>query len=365
MIKLLTVLGARPQFVKASSLSRQIAQCADISETILHTGQHYDKNMSEIFFSELQLPHPHHQLHIGSGSHAQQTAGMLTGIEAILLEQPFDMVVVYGDTNSTIAGALAAAKLKIPVAHIEAGLRSFNMKMPEEINRLLTDQISNIHFCPSETAVGHLRDNGIQGPYVTNSGDIMLDTLLHYRAIALTRQHFIDDFFLNEKPYLLVTFHRAENTDNLEQLARICQNLCELSNSSRLIIPLHPRTRHALEEINLLDQLCSVCEVIEPVGFIEMIALINFSNMVITDSGGLQKEAFFLGKSSIVMRDQTEWVELIKLRAAILWTERSECSLTMSVQQSEDRKILKGNPYGDGNSSLMITDTIRKYFADV
>ncbi|MEH6558988.1 MAG: UDP-N-acetylglucosamine 2-epimerase (non-hydrolyzing) [Oceanicoccus sp.] len=364
MIKLLTVLGARPQFVKASSLSRQIAQCPDIDETLLHTGQHYDDNMSDIFFSELQLPRPDHHLHIGSGSHAQQTAGMLTGIEAILLEQPFDMVVVYGDTNSTIAGALAAAKLQIPVAHIEAGLRSFNMNMPEEINRLLTDQISNIHFCPSETSIDNLKDNGIQGPYVTNCGDIMLETLLHYRAVALTRQHFIDDFSLDEKPYLLVTFHRAENTDNREKLARICQNLCELANSSRLIIPLHPRTRRALEEIGLLDQLCSVCDVIEPVGFIEMIALINFSSMVITDSGGLQKEAFFLGKQCIVIRDQTEWVELIKLQAAMLWTERSESSLTMCVQQSRERKVFEGSPYGDGNCSSMITKTIRKYFAD-
>jgi len=360
MIKLLTVLGARPQFVKAASFTRYIQSCPDIDETIVHTGQHYDENMSAVFFSELQLPAPHHQLGVGSGSHATQTAGMLTGIESILLETQPDMVVVYGDTNSTIAGALAAAKLHVPVAHIESGLRSFNRRMPEEINRILTDQISSIHFCPSQSAVDNLSNSGISGDFVVNCGDIMLETQLHYRDSALSVSP--TQKTIESSPYILVTFHRAENTDHSSRLMKIVHNLCATSELYRVVIPLHPRTRVALRKMGLLEQLQQHCEVIEPVGFLQMIHLINHSTLVVTDSGGLQKEAFFLDKHCVVMRDETEWLELVELGAARLWHIDSDSNLATNIEQCLRTPITNRAPYGNGNSSELITNTLRKYF---
>ncbi len=354
MIRLLTVVGARPQFIKATSLSRQIAGREAFSECILHTGQHYDANMSQVFFDELQIPRPDLNLEVGSGSHAEQTAAMLTGIEAALVEREIDLVVVYGDTNSTVAGALAAAKLHVPVAHVEAGLRSFNRKMPEEINRVVTDQLADLHFCPSQVAVDNLADMGIRGDFVVNCGDIMFETLLHYCDLATAPAG-------REAGYLLTTFHRAENTDDPARLASIVDGLCTLAERRPVLIPLHPRSRRALDQAGLLSRLEAACEVVEPVGFLEMVALLDGADVVITDSGGLQKEAFFMGKPSVVLRDQTEWVELLELGMARLWGPDSD--LPALVDAAAAGGAVSGQPYGKGDSSAIILDSISRYFA--
>ena len=362
MIKLLTILGARPQFIKASSFSRYIANDQRFSEKILHTGQHYDENMSGVFFSELDIPLPQYQLSVGSGNHGEQTAAMLTGIEAVLMENHFDMVVVYGDTNSTLAGSLAASKLSIPLIHVESGLRSFNRAMPEEINRIVSDQLSDIHCCPSKSAIDNLTVSGIHGEFVVNTGDIMLESLLHYRSRALKNKEFQNNVDLLGDPYVLLTFHRAENTDDLVRLSNIVENLAALSKSYRIIFPIHPRTKKVLKKAGLLKLVKDTCQVINPVGFLEMINLISFSTAVITDSGGLQKEAFFLNKHSVVMRAETEWVELIELEAIVLWDTLGKLSLTNAINNCLTTKIADAKPYGTGNSSELIASTIHNYF---
>lgn len=353
VIRLLTVVGARPQFIKAASLSRTIAQRVGVSELILHTGQHYDDNMSKVFFDELKMPPPDLNLQVGSGSHAKQTASMLVGIESALLQHSIDMVVVYGDTNSTVAGALAAAKLNVPVAHIEAGLRSFDKRMPEEINRIVTDQLANLHFCPSQVAVRNLEDMGIRGEFVVDCGDIMFETLLSCRPLIVHSSK-------REPGYLLTTFHRAENTDDPARLSAIVQGLCTLAEEHPILIPLHPRTRAALKKTGLLGRLNSACELLEPVGFLEMLALLDGAALVITDSGGLQKEAFFMGKSCVVLRDQTEWVELVELGQARLWTLRDE--LSDVVGSALATAPVTARPYGNGDSARIILDAVEAYF---
>jgi len=362
LIKLLTILGARPQFIKASNFSRYIATDQRFTEEILHTGQHYDENMSGVFFSELDLPLPDYQLSVGSGSHGEQTAAMLTGIETVLMENRFDMVVVYGDTNSTLAGSLAASKLSIPLVHIESGLRSFNRTMPEEINRIVSDQLSDINCCPTMSAIDNLTTSGIHGEFVVNSGDIMLESLLHYRTRALENKNFQNNEDLLGNPYVLLTFHRAENTDKLARLSNIVENLVVLSQSYRIIFPIHPRTKKALKKAGLLNQITASCTVIDPVGFLEMINLISFSTAVITDSGGLQKEAFFLNKHSVVMRAETEWVELIEMKAIVLWDTLGKSPLIKAINNCLTVKIAEAKPYGTGNSSELIASTIHKYF---
>ena len=362
MIKLLTVLGARPQFIKASSLSRYIAGDPRFIEEILHTGQHYDENMSDVFFSELDIPLPKYQLSVGSGTHGEQTASMLTGIETVLMSNQFDAVVVYGDTNSTLAGSLAASKLHIPVLHVESGLRSFNRNMPEEINRVVTDQLSDIHFCPSKSSVDNLTASGIHSEFVVNSGDIMLETLSYYRDRAIENTDFQDRFNLPNAPYILLTFHRAENTDDIARLNIIVENLVIISQSHRIIFPIHPRTRKALKDMGLLEKVEVSCEMVDPVGFLDMINLLSFSTAVITDSGGLQKEAFFLGKRSVVMRSESEWIELVNLGAVVLWNPVDELPLEKAINDCLVANIDDAKPYGTGNSSEIIASTIYKFF---
>ncbi len=362
MLRLLTVLGARPQFIKASSLSRHIGKEHDIEEHILHTGQHYDNNMSDIFFSDLAIPKPNFNLNVGSTTHGNQVAKMLMGIEPILLENAYDMVVVYGDTNTTLAGALCAAKLNVPVAHIESGLRSRNMRMPEELNRIVTDRISSIHFCPSDDAVANLEAEGIKGEFVVNCGDIMLETLLHYKNIALQHDNFSESMNLDSSPYILTTIHRAENTDNEKRLHEVSEALLELAKNRRVIFPVHPRTLAALEKVGTLEKLKSNCDLIDPVGFLQMIALIAKSEAVVTDSGGLQKEAYFLGKKCLVLRDQTEWHELISSSNAFLWPENSDINITDLLEHALSEEALNVSPYGNGESARLITDTIKRFF---
>lgn len=309
-MKLLTILGARPQFIKAGNLSREIAKNNNIKEIIIHTGQHYDTNMSDIFFDEMKIPKPDYFLGIGGKNHGAMTGEMMSKIEEIAISQKPDFIVVYGDTNSTLAGALVAAKLHINLAHIEAGLRSFNMQMPEEINRILTDRVSNLLFCPTDTAVLNLKNENF--PFTTpnfkqqiyNVGDIMQEGAVFYKQYAIKPK-----FNINDK-FLLCTIHRAENTDNSCRLKDIILALNEISSQIQIVLPLHPRTKKML--LNLDITMSQNIAIIEPVGYLEMIWLIEHSNLILTDSGGLQKEAYFFGKNCIVLREETEWVELTK-----------------------------------------------------
>lgn len=309
MKKIVTIIGARPQFIKASVVSKAIQETAGLTEVLVHTGQHFDANMSDVFFDQLGIPRPDYQLNINSGSHGDMTGRMLIEIEKVLLKEQSDWVLVYGDTNSTLAGALAATKLHIPVAHVEAGLRSFNMQMPEEINRILTDQISQVLFCPTDSAMANLEREGFNDKpiQVLQVGDVMQDSAEFFAQRATQPQGFtVADGFI------LTTLHRAENTDNPERLAAIVTALNHLhTNLAPVVLPLHPRTRNVIAAQGLtLD-----VHLIDPVGYLEMIWLLQHTGLVLTDSGGVQKEAFFFGKACVTMRDQTEWVELIEVGA--------------------------------------------------
>ena len=306
MRKIITVVGARPQFIKAATLSRQF-KLLGIEEKIIHTGQHFDANMSEIFFDEMEIPKPAYQLDIHGVSHGAMTGRMLEGIEKILMTEKLDGVLVYGDTNSTLAGALAAAKLHIPVIHVEAGLRSFNMDMPEEINRILTDRISNALFCPTDTAVNNLMREGFDNMpvQIIKNGDVMQDAAMYYAAKAQLKSDIIRKAGLNK--FVLATIHRQENTDNPENLKNIIEGLNAIHKEIPVVVPMHPRTRNILAQNYQLPDFT----IIDPVGYFDMIMLLKSCEMVITDSGGVQKEAFFFAKHCITLREQTEWVELV------------------------------------------------------
>lgn len=316
-MKIVTVVGARPQFIKAAVVSRVIGEYIErgenLREVIVHTGQHYDANMSDVFFQEMHIPRPQYNLGLGGGLHGAMTGRMLEGIENILLQEKPDIVLVYGDTNSTLAGALASAKLHIPVAHVEAGLRSFNMRMPEEINRILTDRVSQFLFCPTMTAVKNLSEEGISsggrlGQQVCNVGDVMYDAVLHYKKTARPTPN-TEDMLSKYPDFYLATLHRAENTDNPVRLAGIISALDHISEKIPVILPLHPRTRKLLSEAGLSLQTGVVTE---PVSYFDMLHLLNNCRGVFTDSGGLQKEAFFFQKYCITLREETEWVELVE-----------------------------------------------------
>jgi len=302
-MKILTILGARPQFIKAGSISREIQKHKEISEIIVHTGQHYDANMSAIFFEEMKIPKPHYFLGIGGKSHGAMTGQMIEKIEEVVLKEKPDWILVYGDTNSTLAGAIVASKSHIKLAHIEAGLRSYNMNMPEEVNRILTDRISKILFCPTDTAINNLIEEGYNkiDCDIVKSGDVMQDGAQFYSKLAVKPK--ID---INSN-YILATLHRAENTDNLVRLKAIIEALNEINKEKTVIIPLHPRTKKIIKKNNIKIGF----KTIDPIGYLEMVWLIKNSDLIMTDSGGLQKEAFFFKKPCITLRDETEWIELI------------------------------------------------------
>lgn len=309
MRKIVTILGARPQFVKAAVLSRIISKYKAIEEVIIHTGQHYDANMSDIFFEEMEIPKPKYNLEIHGLSHGAMTGQMLQKIEEVLLEEKPDLIVVYGDTNSTIAGALAAKKRNIKVVHVEAGLRSFNMRMPEEINRILTDRISDLLICPTDTAIENLEKEGFLNlpSKVVKCGDIMKDAVEFYGKYSDLKSSIISKLNLQTNGFVLATIHRQENTDSIDNLKSIFEGLEEISNKKQVVLPLHPRTKAILEKFNLKYNIT----IIEPVGYFDMLELLKNCNLVITDSGGLQKEAFFNKKHCIIAREETEWVELV------------------------------------------------------
>jgi UDP-GlcNAc3NAcA epimerase len=303
-MKIVTVIGARPQFIKAATISRLFLDDPGVEEVIVHTGQHYDPNMSEIFFRELNIPPPRINLEVGSGSHAGQTAKMLEGIETVLLEEKPDRMLVYGDTNSTLAGALAAAKLDIPVSHVEAGLRSFNRKMPEEINRIVTDSISSLLFAPTQTAMQHLEREGMLKNTIF-SGDVMYDSILYYRQMILRDPQY---YLVPGIPaaYHLATVHRAENTDNAANMENLFRAFSE--SGKEIVLPIHPRTRKIIADTIPVP---GNVHIIDPVGYLQMISLTMLADKVLTDSGGLQKEAYFLGKQCITLRTETEWTETL------------------------------------------------------
>ncbi|XDZ67101.1 non-hydrolyzing UDP-N-acetylglucosamine 2-epimerase [Alphaproteobacteria bacterium LSUCC0226] len=352
-MKILTIVGARPQFIKASVVSRLIAQTDGIEEIMLHTGQHFDANMSDIFFNQLNIPRPDIQLDIHGGSHGAMTGRMLAEIERVLLNYNPARVLVYGDTNSTLAGALAAAKLHIPVAHVEAGLRSFNMQMPEEINRILTDQISDVLFCPTDTALKNLHNEGfdMKPVQVLQVGDVMQDSALLFAEKAVAPAGDLPEEFI------LTTLHRAENTDNPKRLASIVSALNTLHKTvAPVVLPLHPRTKKLIAQQGLELNVT----LIEPVGYFEMVWLLDRCDLVLTDSGGVQKEAFFFGKACVTMRDQTEWVELIEARANELVgaeakkiVDAASCNIGRKVKDIQ-------NLYGGGKAAQQIIDALIK-----
>jgi UDP-GlcNAc3NAcA epimerase len=376
-MKIVTVIGARPQIIKAAALSRAIKMhyANEIQEVIVHTGQHYDDNMSQVFFDELGIPSPDYNLHVGSASHGVQTARMTEGIEDILIKEQPDFIVLYGDTNSTLAGAVAAAKIHVPIAHVEAGLRSFNKSMPEEINRIVCDHCSTLLFSPTRAGVENLKREGfpidneppytIDNPKVYHCGDIMYDNSLHFAEVAETKTNIIRQLGLEDTPFILATVHRNANTDEPTRFHAIFSALIELSKESLIVLPLHPRTSKLLKT-NLVkekqEQLfnSSNIKIIPPVSFLEMIALERHTRLVMTDSGGVQKEAYFFKKPSIILRPETEWVEIVQTGNAIL-ADADEGRILAAWRH------FKSHPhtdfpaiFGDGQASVFILEQLLK-----
>ena len=377
MKKIITVIGARPQIIKAAAISRAIKNnfSDKILEVIVHTGQHYDENMSQIFFEELEIPFPNYNLNVGSGSHGEQTAKMLEGLENIYLQEKPDAVIVYGDTNSTIAGALAASKIHIPVIHIEAGLRSFNKAMPEEINRIACDHMSTLLFTPSETGHRNLLNEGIKNdqkeaasidnPKIYLCGDIMYDNSLYFSAMSEQKSEILKELEITTDGFILCTIHRDTNTDDTANLNAIFRALLRIQKTSNLkiVLPLHPRTKEKLNshlDENLLTELNQNknFKIIPPTGFLDIISLEKNARLIITDSGGLQKEAFFFQKPCIILREQTEWIEIIENGNALI-AGANELKIISSVETLIKRtNFTYPNLYGDGNAANFICKKI-------
>ena len=377
MLKFVTIVGARPQFIKASAISRAIRNSFSdqISEIIIHTGQHYDDNMSEVFFQELSIPIPDYKLNVGSGNHGIQTAAMLSGIEQILLKELPDYVLVYGDTNSTLAGAIAASKLGIPLVHIEAGLRSFNKNMPEEINRILCDHVSSLLFTPTLKGLDNLLQEGfktntkppyhIDNPGVIHCGDIMYDNSLFFSKIANEKSNILKIYDLKKEDYLLVTLHRSSNTDDLLRLNSIFKALDRISMQHKLImvIPIHPRTRNKWDE--LPDDVSKAqisknkfVNIIPAVSYIDFTCLEQNALMIITDSGGVQKESFFFEKKCLILREETEWVELVDMGMAELCGADENKILNGFSKLKKKNGLKYPKIYGDGKAAEFILKKI-------
>jgi UDP-GlcNAc3NAcA epimerase len=353
-MKIVSIVGARPQFIKAAAVSRVLRKVNGLTEILVHTGQHFDINMSDIFFDELDIPKPDYQLGIGGGSHGENTGRMIEQIEKVLTKETPNWVMVYGDTDSTLAGAIAAKKLHISIAHVEAGLRSFNMSMPEEVNRILTDRISNVLFCPTKTSTENLLREGYSNidAKILLVGDVMFDASLYYKKYAKRPDSLIDTFESNK--FCLCTIHRADNTSNYENLSNIFKALEEIAKEFTVLLPLHPRTAKVIHQSGL-DIASSNIKIIDPVGYLEMIWLLENCHFVITDSGGLQKEAYFFSKPCITLRNETEWVEL--LHEGVNWLAGNNFNKIMEVySQIKTFNIENKNLYGDGNAAQKIAN---------
>jgi len=378
-MKIITIVGARPQFIKSAAVSRAIAkfnvasQSAEhIKEIIIHTGQHFDKNMSDIFFEELEIPRPDYLLGIHGLSHGAMTGQMMEKIESVLLGEKPDVVLVYGDTNSTMAGALAAAKLHIPVAHVEAGLRSFNRYMPEEINRVVTDHVSTILFCPTETAVKNLRNEGFydhvtskghvdtNSPIVLNVGDVMYDSVLFYSNMAEKESGVLNNLDIITGEYGLVTIHRAENTDDPERLANIFEGINVISGELKLIWPMHPRVKKYMHQLNFKNDDARL-KIIDPVGYLDIVNLEKNAKIIFTDSGGIQKEAYFLQVPCITLRDETEWIETVECGANILTGASTEKMIEAFHRKGKQEWLTPGGLFGDGCASEKIIEILVSY----
>jgi len=351
-MKIATIVGARPQFIKMAPLSKELDKYFE--EVVIHTGQHYDHEMDGIFFEELNIAEPDYNLGVGSGSHGYQTGEMLKKIEDILLEEEPELVIVYGDTNSTIAGALAASKLHIKVAHVEAGLRSFNRDMPEEINRIVTDHISDLLFAPSETAVEHLKNEGVVDN-VHLVGDLMYDAILWARDIAKEKSYVLERLSLKENQYILSTVHRPSNTDKKENLESIIKALADAKLP--VVLPIHPRTRKRLKEFDLWKTAKEGIKIIDPVGYLDFVRLIDGAERLATDSGGIQKEAFFLDTPCVTVREETEWVETVECGWNVLVGADLE-KISDALNQEWVPLPKKPEPYGDGEASKKIVEVL-------
>ncbi len=350
MIRIATIVGARPQFIKVAAVSRSIAAHPDLDETLVHTGQHFDRRMSEVFFEELGIPEPEHNLGVAGGGHGAMTGAMLQSLEPLLEELRPDRVLVYGDTNSTLAGALAAAKLHVPVAHVEAGLRSFNRRMPEEVNRVLVDHLSDLLLCPTDAAVENLRREGADPPRILQVGDVMFDAVRIFSQRAETHRDLLDRLGLADGGYVLSTVHRAENTDEPGRLRAIVEALEEVASTLPVILPLHPRTRQAISRTGIEPRRMRI---VEPVGYLEMLLLQRHASVVATDSGGVQKEAYFHGVPCVTLRDETEWTELVDLG----WNRLAppgRGDLAREILAAIGRTGTAAQPYGDGFTSARI-----------
>ena len=381
MLKIVTIIGARPQIIKAAALSRAIKNnfSDKIKEIIVHTGQHYDENMSQVFFDELGIPKPDYNLNVGSGSHGTQTAAMITGIEKILEKEKPNCIVLYGDTNSTLAGAIAASKLHVPIIHVEAGLRSFNKSMPEEVNRIMCDHVSTLLFSPTKTGYNNLLMEGFKenikasysadNPKIYHCGDVMYDNSLHFSTIAGKLPNIVTRLGLKENNFFLATIHRNNNTDIPERLESIFRSLNKICTENKItaVLPLHPRTEKILEQ-NLSPALYkqvkanSLIQLVPPVSFLEMTALEMNCKLVMTDSGGVQKEAFYFKKPCVILRPETEWVELVELGTAIV-VDADEKRIIEAYQALIAKTDLKfPSIYGDGKAAESICTEIVKNF---
>ena len=382
MISLLTVIGARPQIIKAAAISRAVKNhfAGQIEERILHTGQHYDANMSQVFFDELGIPAPDYNLGVGSGSHGVQTAKMIEGIEKVLTSEHFDGIILYGDTNSTLAGAVAASKIHIPVFHIEAGLRSFNMTMPEEVNRIVCDQLSSICFSPTQTGMNNLKREGFlespakfkngKGRWVVNSGDVMYDNSMYFASLAEEKCNILERLGVNPGEYILTTIHRPNNTDEPQRLTAILSSLLSITERDgiTLVLPLHPRTRNLLDK-NLDSAVYQKLmtsprvKIIPPASFFEIIVLEKNARIVMTDSGGVQKESFFFERPCVILRPETEWVEIIEHGAGII-ADADPARIIDAYDQLIGTKPVFPPVFGDAHASEHILETICKYLND-
>ncbi len=362
-MRIATIVGARPQFIKAAAVSRAVGETPGITETLIHTGQHFDDNMSAVFFRELGIPEPQHNLGVRAPSHGEQTGRMLMAIEQVLVDLQPDCVLVYGDTNSTLAGALAAAKLHIPVAHVEAGLRSFNRRMPEEINRVLTDHAADLLFAPTEQALRNLLSEGIRREAIHLVGDVMFDAALYYGSCAEAASRILAALELRHRGYVLATVHRAENTDDPERLRTIVEALNLLAKEQPVIVPLHPRTRMAISRAGLLASASDGLRMIEPVSYLDMVQLEQHAALILTDSGGVQKEAFFHRVPCVTLREETEWTELVDLG----WNRlapptRPAREIVATALHALSTTGADASPYGRGDSARLILRLLARAF---